>query len=1064
MSNVATYPFVPASKLYYLDELFVEDFTGPSPIQRWEMNGLQLTITHHIDEQPMGEISGSGVMIASASCGGKYKVEAIVGDVPISGGDSVGLIVLQSDSDSFYSFKYEVSKSEGCWSINKIRKTCLHTLNSKSSFAVLGEHLLAVTVSENQFGQTIIKGYCDGALMCQAADIGPKRGKAGIFLSSNKSLLVKNFKVTCPPAAGDNFEDFTKSGWTDNGKFSETNGAYQINLFSSDNVPYYAIMNIGPETDDTLADFAVQADLKFNLLKSTDQRLGLVINSGGMKTAPYYFFGYYRNGTDFGWKFISVDTQGKETILSSVTEGLEDGGKYQLRLELRQYQLSNPHPNPATQEPGSKKAVQVIGYVNGIIKFQTNWIEGENPDLTNFVLSQTGIMVKNIRVEMDNFRVYSLSVKGWYRGDHHCHAKKQVSYESVFGGDDGDLQPGAIVDGCRMDDSLDYLILTPHNQINHTHKESDIGQNKKFEMACKNDFVSMSEGCEETTATTLLYGIQPDDTHGHMCVYFSKFKREKYRVDDVSEYTWNERPDNLENNLRYGKAIDDVDHYGGFVYINHPVTNEDSVTGLANDSMNWQEWTLERRWGTSVKGLEAWRGGSSASWSPYLRESFWNNTAFEKWDELNCEGKKLWSLTNTDAHSRDKFGAIWTVGYLKEFTKQGIRDNIRKIGNMYGSNGPLLYFRAESNGRLYEMGSAISGIPSSGGIILIRYGATGHYRENRALNEITIYKNGIPLQEFEKEGFPYNPDTSTPDGFVPNLIANNHFDLAKNKICSFENTVSVKVEPGDFLRMVVKAYDSDGKVTGFAYSNPVFIETISGKIILMESFSDKARYKTDDGDWGRTDDSFGNYLLEPDRNVGKAAEHANDITGFGIHLLEPGRNVGKATEHANDITRAVYLGIDSKCHGSTYYKGWKETGSGLFHYFVEANFRRRNPRSGEGFFGVMARYTSMDNYIAFVCFYGKNGLSWKLVYRVNKTDTNIPITQTVPIVSQVSNLRLEVKDVQNETRICGYVNGVLYGDATLNAQNALKGSGGMIGLVAKDVSIWVDDIKAMKLD
>jgi len=60
-----------------LDVMFEENFKDSNVRQRWELSdGCQLTISNE-----QAQLKGPGVMIASASCGWEYKVEA-TGDYP----------------------------------------------------------------------------------------------------------------------------------------------------------------------------------------------------------------------------------------------------------------------------------------------------------------------------------------------------------------------------------------------------------------------------------------------------------------------------------------------------------------------------------------------------------------------------------------------------------------------------------------------------------------------------------------------------------------------------------------------------------------------------------------------------------------------------------------------------------------------------------------------------------------------------------------------------------------------------------------------------------------------
>jgi len=210
----------------------------------------------------------------------------------------------------------------------------------------------------------------------------------------------------------------------------------------------------------------------------------------------------------------------------------------------------------------------------------------------------------------------------------------------------------------------------------------------------------------------------------------------------------------------------------GLVYVAHPFDNGKDV---------WQE---NKGWESPIDGIEVWN-----SW--YAGRYVVNAKAFQKWDELNKRGRRLYGIATTDTHSARYIGEGYTTVFVKEYTVKGILDGHR-AGNMYGSNGPVVDFRLGSA----MMGDVVN-IPKEGKTVAFEI--KGEYI--LPLSKVFLIKNGEVV-------------------FTKEINANR-----------FAERVEVPVKPGDFVRMEVDGTETDvRKLDGktfdtaapFAFTNPIF--------------------------------------------------------------------------------------------------------------------------------------------------------------------------------------------------------------------------------------------------
>lgn len=190
-----------------------------------------------------------------------------------------------------------------------------------------------------------------------------------------------------------------------------------------------------------------------------------------------------------------------------------------------------------------------------------------------------------------------------------------------------------------------------------------------------------------------------------------------------------------------------------------------------------------------VDGIEVWNGWYASHYPANVK-------ARAKWDEMNKEGRHLYGIADTDAHSSIGMGELYTTVLASDYSVEGILNGFR-AGHMYGSNGPVIDF---SIGNVM-MGDDMAVRPE-GKKVSVRM--SGEYLEN--LNRVLLIKNGEVVY------------TQTIDGK------------------SFHENVKIDVKPGDFIRMEVEGHETDTKKltngsystsayftsAPFAFSNPIF--------------------------------------------------------------------------------------------------------------------------------------------------------------------------------------------------------------------------------------------------
>ena len=190
-------------------------------------------------------------------------------------------------------------------------------------------------------------------------------------------------------------------------------------------------------------------------------------------------------------------------------------------------------------------------------------------------------------------------------------------------------------------------------------------------------------------------------------------------------------------------------------------------------------------------GLEVWNGANGINAS--------NVHARKYWDELNARGEhKYVGLSNTDSHTADGTAITYNMCYLDDLTVDNI-NNALKTGTAYGANGPQLRFD-------------INGI-SMGGVLQIKE-AKKSVRVN-----IKAFDDLYPLTKIVLYRLNVTGKTEDTKKTVKS------WDLTGQSVFDWTADFEMTVAPGEFYRIEIQSKKAAvGDVTGFACSNPVWIE------------------------------------------------------------------------------------------------------------------------------------------------------------------------------------------------------------------------------------------------
>ena len=192
-------------------------------------------------------------------------------------------------------------------------------------------------------------------------------------------------------------------------------------------------------------------------------------------------------------------------------------------------------------------------------------------------------------------------------------------------------------------------------------------------------------------------------------------------------------------------------------------------------------------------GLEVWNGANGLNAANVLARKYW--------DDLNTRGEyKYVGLSNTDAHNAAGVANTYNMCYLDGLTIDNI-NNAMKTGTTFGTNGPQLRFD-------------IDGV-SMGKTLYIK-GNKRNARVNiRAFDDLHSLTK-VDLYRLKVTGKAENTKEPVKS-----------WDLSGQNMYSWSADVELEVSAGEFYRVEIQSAKATvGVVTGFAYSNPVWIETV----------------------------------------------------------------------------------------------------------------------------------------------------------------------------------------------------------------------------------------------
>lgn len=272
-----------------------------------------------------------------------------------------------------------------------------------------------------------------------------------------------------------------------------------------------------------------------------------------------------------------------------------------------------------------------------------------------------------------NYTIYSGSSmviedclgKKWYPGDVHVHSSHSHDGKNTI----TELSKKAKKLG------FSYLVIT-----DHSHSITDKEDWEKVEEECKRNidqnFICMFG--EEVSCDAF---NRPDGGYdfdsSHLLSYnISKPIGSKGPIND----RWPDVPDPRD-------AVDVVHKQGGFCFAAHSFGTK--VMGY-----RWNEWN------NIPDGLVIWSYVHNGDKEP-------NKDALKWWQKLLNESKAVYGIGDSDAHSIDELGHVWTWVLSDSLEPQKIHDSLAH-GNIVFSNGPFSVFYINDGEKWHPIGSNVS--------------------------------------------------------------------------------------------------------------------------------------------------------------------------------------------------------------------------------------------------------------------------------------------------------------------------------------------------------------------
>lgn len=299
--------------------------------------------------------------------------------------------------------------------------------------------------------------------------------------------------------------------------------------------------------------------------------------------------------------------------------------------------------------------------------------------------------------------------KTWYPGDQHVHSNHSWDGKNTI----------TEMSGRARKIGFAYLIITDHSH------------------SIKDDWNEIREECIQNTDQRFICirGVEiscdafnrPSGGHdfdsSHLLAYnISKSIRSKGPIYDI----WPDIPDPQD-------AVDFVHRQeGGFCFAAHP-------SGTKVMGYRWNEWN------NPPDGMVVWSYVHDGDKKP-------KDETLKRWQELLNKSKIIKGIGDSDAHSIEELGHVWTWVLSDSLGSEGIQDSLAH-GKSVFSNGPFSAFYINDGIKWHSIGSSISMPPDNKVKMLITWES---HEEFGALDKINILINGetiYTLHPNERNGY-----------------------------------------------------------------------------------------------------------------------------------------------------------------------------------------------------------------------------------------------------------------------------------------------------------------------
>jgi len=337
-----------------------------------------------------------------------------------------------------------------------------------------------------------------------------------------------------------------------------------------------------------------------------------------------------------------------------------------------------------------------------------------------------------------------------------------------------------------------------HSHSTYSDGKSTLEENREAMMSCGHSFIyatdhnttryfeELSEYEEKCREENFLHipGWEYTTKNGHSIAYGST---ETVPPENIYE----------RNNIElWQKFVDNMTDKNTIVYFAHPFEapryefGDDVLCGIKG-----------------ITGVEAWNGYN------YHALAYQNRKNFEIWDALNRRGDRhYYGNAVSDAHTKKGQSSPYIKGYLESLSKEAV-ENLLQTGTYIGSNGPEIEFSIGDAG----IGKTcfIDPVTDSDRKLM----KLDVFDPLGDIQEIRVYK-GLVDREYTVKA-----NTRAVFEFYP---------IGENDKRNYTKYIYLDVAPGEFYRVEavtgvgVVAYtaDRDKIEKGFAFTNPIWIETL----------------------------------------------------------------------------------------------------------------------------------------------------------------------------------------------------------------------------------------------